>query len=71
MDRLHHGGELFACTYSQWIARKSGDRAMLAQLRARSIATELRMQLRQWPLDEWLSIAPAMDKLFKKAGWLK
>ena len=29
------------------------------------------MRLRQWPLDEWFSIAPAMDSLFKEAQWLR
>ena len=29
------------------------------------------MRLRQWPLDEWLPIAEAMDRLFEAAGWLK
>ena len=63
--------ELFARAYAQWIAWKSGDRRMLAQLRARTTATEERMQLRQWPLDEWLPIAEGMDRLFEAAGWLK
>ena len=29
------------------------------------------MDLRQWPLDEWLPIAEAMDRLFEAAGWLE
>ena len=68
--RMLRPQETFARAYAQWIAWKTGDRRILAQLDDRITATGRRMRLRQWPLDEWLSIAPAMDRLFAAAGWL-
>lgn len=64
--------EAFARAYAHYVAWKSGDPRMLAQLDARMSPDQgPRMRLRQWPVEEWLPIAQAMDNLLAEVRWLK
>lgn len=62
--------EAFARAYAQYVAWKSGDRRMLDQIDARQALSERRIGLSEWPLDQFLPIAQAMDRLLLKTGWL-
>ena len=63
--------ELFARAYAQWVGWKSGSPTMKSELNDTLRAASLRQRLRQWPHDEFLPIASAMDRLFERAGWLE
>lgn len=65
--------ELWARSYAQYIATRSGDRVLLTQLRAmqeRQTANDLAYPS-QWSHEDFHPIINAMDKLFRKLGWLK
>ncbi len=70
-NRLSWPLEAFARAYVQYIAWKSGDATLRRSLDERMAADQPpRIRLSQWPMEEFLPIAAAMDKLFEKAGWL-
>ncbi len=59
--------ELFARSYAQWIAEKSGDAKLLAELdqaRTRQIPGV------QWSKNDFALISQALDSLFRHKGWL-
>ena len=63
--------ELWARCYAQYIARKSGDPVLCAEL-DKSINNEYnKIYGAQWPDDEFETIMPAMDKIFISMGWIK
>lgn len=60
--------ELWARAYAQYIALRSGDPTMLAELnRVRASATQ---PWRQWSDSEFEVIADAIDIMFKQLGWI-
>lgn len=61
--------ELFAVAYTQWVAQKSGDTALIRQIA--EINKKNLDLLRYWEHDEFIPIARAMDELFGSQGWLK
>lgn len=61
--------EIWARSYSQYIAQKSGDVEQLAQL-GRIRAVPGIGKLIQWDDDDFKPIAAAIDDLFKKKGWI-
>jgi len=63
--------ELFARAYAQYVAWKSGSRTIEAELDRTLRAPIMRERQRQWPHDEFLPIAWAMDRLFERARWLE
>ncbi len=65
--------ELWARSYSQYIAIRSGDEFLLEQTKA-EIDARKRSPIpimTQWDEDDFQPIADAMDRLFIKKGWLK
>ena len=62
--------ELVARAYAQYIAWKSGSPTMRAELDATLNSGDLYSRLTQWPHDEFLPIAAAIDYLFETLGWL-
>jgi len=60
--------ELFARSYAQWIAGRSNDDKMKAELRS---TQEFRPHRSQWDDEEFEPIAAAMDEMFQELGWLK
>lgn len=63
--------ELWARCYAQYIARKSGDPVLCAEL-DKSINNEYnKIYGAQWTDDEFETIMPAMDKIFISMGWIK
>ena len=64
--------EMFARSYAQYIATKSQDVAMLAELD--EIRTPRSAQFSyptQWQNDDFEPIAQAFDEMFKELEWLK
>ena len=62
--------EIWARSYAQWIATKSGDRKMRTQL-TELVNTDKPDLPTQWQDDHFKPIADEIDKLFTKLGWLK
>lgn len=60
--------ELFARSYSQWIATKTGDAVLLKQHQMMRDETK---GLYQWSSEEFEPIGKAMDAWFEKRGWLR
>ncbi len=69
-SHLQSPHEVFARAYSQWVAWRSRDHQMLAQLRHYLHSDHLDERLRHWGYDEFAPIAEAMDDLFEAQGWL-
>ena len=69
-DLLTHR-EIFARAYSQWVAWRSGDQALLdaVDLKLRDPRGEFQ-RLRQWPYAEFLPLIWRLDSLFEGQGWL-
>ena len=64
--------EMFARAFAQYIAMKSKDRQMLAQLKEDLRNRGDGLAVGQWPLAEFeRDIMPSMDHLFGTLGWLK
>jgi SPP1 gp7 family putative phage head morphogenesis protein len=59
--------ELWARSYSQFIATKSGDQRMLAELKA---IREGHAPWRQWADDDFKPIAKAIEEILKGEGWM-
>ena len=71
MRYLGSADELWARAYAQWVAWKSGDRQMKADLDHGLRHKRAFTRLKFWPHDEFLPVAYAMDRLFEHLGWLK
>lgn len=63
--------ELFARSYSQWIAVRSGNADMLRQLEDIQKSQTFIQPFTQWKRAEFEPIAAALDKLFDSRGWLR
>jgi hypothetical protein len=63
---LMSGPELWARSYAQYIAEKSGDAVLLEDVRKVRDA----FAPRQWSPEDFKPIREAMDKLFQELGWL-
>jgi len=59
--------ELWARSYAQYIAEKSGDQRLLTDL---ANVRNSPAPWRQWSTEEFAPIKEAMDSIFKKEGWL-
>jgi hypothetical protein len=60
--------ELFARSYSQWVASRSGDKELIAQ---NAEVGKKANGYYQWSDAEFKPIGAALDKHFKKLGWLR
>jgi len=70
-SRMRRPKEVFARAYAQWVAWRSGNREMRAQVDRALRATVPTANLLQWDYEEFAPIAEAMDALFEDMGWLK
>lgn len=61
--------EIFARSYAQYIAVRSGDTTLLSQINAK--ANNERGYPSQWKAEDFEEVAIAMDNIFKKKGWLQ
>jgi len=66
--------EFFARSYAQYIAYKTQDEALLAEIRRKlrmavDVAGETREIPWQWEEDDFRPIAEAFDRLFERLGW--
>lgn len=65
--------ELFARSYAQYIAVRSGDKALLRELKNEQKRIDIDRGLyfsHQWSDDEFEVIAKAFDEAFKQLGWM-
>lgn len=62
--------ELWARSYAQWIAGRSGDDAMLAGVAARSGSDYPPTAALQWSDADFAAIGRALDDFFRGLGWL-
>ena len=62
--------EVWARAYAQWVAWKSADPTLLAQVDADLNSSYDHTRVKQWPMNEFLPISEAIDTLFTKLGWL-
>ena len=64
-------GELWARAYAQYVVMRSGSRTLLDQLdEVRRPVAETIYLPRQWDDDDFVQIADAIDRLFRRQGWL-
>lgn len=63
--------ELWARSYSQYIATRSGNAVLIEQLAKLRGITDPVFSLGQWTDEEFEPIAAAIDKLFEALGWRK
>ncbi|WP_414664893.1 phage head morphogenesis protein [Horticoccus sp. 23ND18S-11] len=61
--------EVWARSYAQYVATKSGDAELLRQLDIIRKAPELGTMI-QWSDQDFAPVAAAMDEVFKKKGWI-
>lgn len=63
--------EAWARAYAQYIATKSGNAAMLAELNAaRNRIVDGRYFATQWADEDFEPIMDAIDELFQSQGWI-
>lgn len=70
-EYLTSGHETFARAYAQWIALRSGDKAMQANIRKLAVMSSMSGFATQWSDEDFAPIARAMDALFRSRGLLK
>jgi SPP1 gp7 family putative phage head morphogenesis protein len=73
LDYLLSDKELFARSYAQYIAVRSGDKAMLRELRRDQKRVDMDKGIyfsNQWQDDEFEVIAKAFDEAFRQLGWM-
>lgn len=74
LEYLARDREIFARAYAQWITIRSGDAALLSQLKSlqpQATHNELEAALTmQWDDADFAPIAQAFDAAFKALGWL-
>lgn len=69
LDYLLESEELWARSYAQYIATRSGNTVMQAQVAA--IRSDTLYGSAQWDDDDFASIGGAIDDLFARLGWRK
>lgn len=70
-EYLRRPEELWARSYSQYIATKSGSTDMKNQLDATLQSEHQGVRLTQWTHDEFVPVVQAIDELFRSMGWLQ
>jgi hypothetical protein len=66
LDHFLKPQEICARAYSQFVAGRSGDKRLLAELaRCRDSRPN-----RQWDTEDFRPVAAAIEKLFKQIGWM-
>jgi hypothetical protein len=63
--------EQFARAYAQWIATRTGDDILRAQLLAYQTAENYTLRAYHWSDDEFTPIGAALDRIFREKGLLK
>ena len=68
---LRNPKELWARSYAQYIARKSGDKILMEELEKTIKCTYNDLYHAQWDTDDFAPIMEAMDQLFLAKKWIK
>ena len=68
---LRNPKELWARSYAQYIARKSGDKILMEELEKTVKCTYNDLYHAQWDTDDFAPIMEAMDQLFQAKKWIK
>ena len=68
---LRSDEEVWARAYSQYIATKSQDPGMMAELEHTIRFGQQRVYTEQWQHDDFKPIVKEFDRLFKSLGWIK
>lgn len=63
--------ELFARSYAQYIALRSGDHVLLNQLDEVLKEDTVRDIVIQWSVKDFMPVGQAFDILFRKQKWLR
>lgn len=63
--------ELWARAYAQYVAWKGGSSRMKGQIDKILTHADPHVRTRQWPYDEFLTIAEAIDRLLLARGWAR
>lgn len=71
IEYLLDGRELWGRAYAQYIALRSDDALMLAEIAAYRSSENLWTALRQWDMTEFEPIADVIDEIFRSKGILK
>jgi hypothetical protein len=71
VDYLLQDNEIWARSYAQWIAYRSGQDDMLAQIEYELSRTRQKVYAAQWNEADFRVIGQAMDAIFRGLGWLK
>ena len=71
IDYLLGPREQFARAYAQWVATRTGDRALLDQLSRYQGAENYTLRAYPWPGDDFTPIGAALDDIFRERGLLK
>lgn len=71
IDYLLDKEELFARSYAQWVAKRTGDAKMMEGLDYWRNRLDETARLSQWDDDDFEPIAAAIDSLFRLKGWIK
>ena len=69
IDYLLDPEEVWARAYAQYIAEKSGDKRMLAELKFNQTKAYGRTQS-QWATEDFESIKDSIDEMFRERGWI-
>lgn len=68
---LRNPAELWARSYAQYIARKSGDKILMEELEKSVKCTYNDLYHAQWDTDDFAPITEAIDRLFQAKKWIK
>ena len=71
LEYLLQDNEIWARAYSQWIAYRSGQDDLLADLSHSMSRDFQKIYPTQWTESDFHAIGQAMDEIFRKLGWLK
>ena len=70
VDYLLSARELFARTYAQWLAVRSGDEALLADISRIRTGRGTVSSLIHWEADDFEPLGTALDRLMETLGWM-
>lgn len=62
--------EIWARSYSQWVAQKSGDGLLLDQLESAVRESGKSMLPEQWAAQDFAPVAAEIERLMQEMGWL-
>jgi SPP1 gp7 family putative phage head morphogenesis protein len=63
--------ELFARAYARYIAVRSGNAQLLAELNREHMHRDVLIYRQSWSDEDFAAVASALDSLFERLGWMK